>query len=111
MRIASPPLLYGCPFINFTSSKSEMELLTRRLIAEFEGMDAANDPERLKAYSKTDSPEYLRMVEAIQNRFGLSSLRFTRLEDLVEAIGLPKCELCTHCFDGSSDFSLRETNL
>lgn len=111
MRIASPPLLYGCPFINFTSSKSEMELLTRRLIAEFEGMDAANDPERLKAYSKTDSPEYLRMVETIQNRFGLSSLRFTRLEDLVEAIGLPKCELCTHCFDGSSDFSLRETNL
>ena len=111
MRIASPPLLYGCPFINFTSSKSEMELLTRRLIAEFEGMDAANAPERLKAYSKTDSPEYLRMVEAIQNRFGLSSLRFTRLEDLVEAIGLPKCELCTHCFDGSSDFSLRETNL
>ena len=111
MRIASPPLLYGCPFINFTSSKSEMELLTRRLIAEFEGMDAANDPERLKAYSKTDSPEYLRMVEAIQNRFGLSSLRFTRLEDLVEAIGLPKCELCTHCFDGSSDFSLREPNL
>ena len=111
MRIASPPLLYGCPFINFTSSKSEMELLTRRLIAEFEGMDAANDPERLKAYSKTDSPEYLRMVEAIQKRFGLSSLRFTRLEDLVEAIGLPKCELCTHCFDGSSDFSLRETNL
>ena len=61
MRIASPPLLYGCPFINFTSSKSEMELLTRRLIAEFEGMDAANDPERLKAYSKTDSPEYLRV--------------------------------------------------
>ena len=111
MRIASPPLLYGCPFINFTSSKSEMELLTRRLIAEFEGMDAANDPERLKAYSKTDSPEYLRMVGAIQKRFGLSSLRFTRLEDLVEAIGLPKCELCTHCFDGSSDFSLRETNL
>lgn len=111
MRIASPPLLYGCPFINFTSSKSEMELLTRRLIAEFEGMDAANDPERLKAYSKTDSPEYQRMVEAIQKRFGLSSLRFTRLEDLVEAIGLPKCELCTHCFDGSSDFSLRETNL
>ena len=111
MRIASPPLLYGCPFINFTSSKSEMELLTRRLIAEFEGMDAANDPERLKAYSKTDSPEYLKMVEAIQKRFGLSSLRFTRLEDLVEAIGLPKCELCTHCFDGSSDFSLRETNL
>ena len=110
-RIAGPPLLYGCPFINFTSSKSEMELLTRRLIAEFEGMDAANDPERLKAYSKTDSPEYLRMVEAIQKRFGLSSLRFTRLEDLVEAIGLPKCELCTHCFDGSSDFSLRETNL
>lgn len=111
MRIASPPLLYGCPFINFSESKSEMELLSRRIIAEIEGIEAANNPERLKAYTTTGSPEYERMVHAIADRFGLTSLRFTKLETLVESIGLKKCDLCTHCFDGSSFFSLEETNL
>lgn len=106
MRISCPPLLYGCQFINFSESKSEMELITRRMIAEFEGMEAANDPERLKVYATTDSPEYKRMVEALQERFGLSSLRFTKLETLIEAIGLPKCRVCTHCFDGSSCHTL-----
>lgn len=110
MRIASPPLLYGCQFINFTSSKSDMELLTRRFIEEFEGPQAARDPERIKAYSVTDSPEYNRMVEAIQKRFSLNSLKFTRIEDLVKAIGLPKECICTHCFDGSSAYTLKEQN-
>lgn len=111
MRIASPPLFYGCQFINFTSSQSDMELITRRFIAEFEGMDAANDPERIAAYAKTDSPEYQRMVGAIRDRFGLKSLRFTKLETLIEAIGLPKERVCTHCFDGSSFHTLEEVNL
>lgn len=111
MRIASPPLLYGCPFINFSESKSEMELLTRRIIAELEGNEAAHNPERLAAYGKAGSPEYERMITMIRDRFGLTSLAFTRLEDLVEAIGLPKCSLCTHCFDGSSAFTMEETNL
>lgn len=111
MRIASPPLFYGCRFINFTSSKSDMELITRRFIAEFEGDEAANDPQRIAAYAKTNSPEYKRMVSAIADRFGLNSLRFTTLETLVEAIGLPKDRVCTHCFDGSSFHSLEETNL
>lgn len=111
MRIACPPLVYGCQFINFTSSKSEMELITRRIIAEFEGEAAANDPERLKVYATTNSPEYKRMVEEIQNRFGLTSLKFTTLETLIEAIGLEKDQICTHCFDGSSKFTLEEQNL
>lgn len=111
MRIASPPLLYGCPFINFSESKSEMELLTRRIIAELEGNEAAHNPERLAAYADAHTPEHARMTEMIRNRFGLSSLEFTRLEDLVEAIGLPKCRLCTHCFDGTSAYTLTETNL
>lgn len=111
MRIACPPLVYGCQFINFTSSKSDMELITRRIIAEFEGMDAAQNPERLKAYATTGSPEYNRMVETIQNRFGLNSLKFTKLEDLIAAIGLPKEQVCTHCFDGSSFHTLEEDNL
>lgn len=111
MRIASPPLLYGCQFLNFTNSKSDMELITRRFIAEFEGDAAAQDPERIKAYAVTGSPEYERMVGAIRDRFGLTSLKYTKLEDLVEAIGLPKCKICTHCFDGTSAFTLEETNV
>ena len=97
MRIACPPLVYGCPFINFTSSKSDMELITRRIIEKFEG-DANKNLER---YATTDSPEYLQLVEIIRQRLGLTTLRFNKLETLVKAIGLPKCKLCTHCFDGS----------
>ncbi|MCQ2335492.1 MAG: amidophosphoribosyltransferase [Paludibacteraceae bacterium] len=111
MRIACPPLFYGCPFINFSASKSDMELITRRIIAEFEGEAAANNPERISAYAITDSPEYKRLVGALCDRFQLDSLRFTTLETLVQAIGLPKEHICTHCFDGSSRFTLEETNL
>ena len=100
MRIACPPLIYGCPFLNFTSSKSDMELITRRLIETFEG-DASKN---LDKYSTTDSPEYQRLVQEIAKQLGLSSLKFNSLETLVEAIGLPKCKVCTHCFDGSSSF-------
>ena len=100
MRIACPPLIYGCPFIGFTSSKSDMELITRRIIKDFEGDENAN----LDKYATTDSPEYQRLVEEIRRRLGLTTLRFNKLEQLVQAIGLPKCRLCTHCFDGSSCF-------
>ena len=97
MRIACPPLIYGCPYIGFTSSKSDMELITRRIIGELEG-----DPNKnLQRYATTDSPEYRQMVDIIRQRLGLTTLRFNKLETLVEAIGLPKCKLCTHCFDGS----------
>ena len=100
MRIACPPLIYGCPFINFTSSKGDLELITRRIIQELEGDHTKN----LDKYATTDSPEYKRMVDTIAKRFGLSSLKFNTLETLIEAIGLPKCKVCTHCFDGSSHF-------
>ena len=100
MRIACPPLIYGCPFIGFTSSKSDMELITRRIIKELEG-DADKN---LAEYAKTDSPCYNKMVDIIRERLGLTTLKFNKLETLVKAIGLPKCQLCTHCFDGSSCF-------
>ena len=109
MRIACPPLVYGCRFINFTSSKSDRELITRRIIEEFEGPNPSQ--ETLQKYTETDSPEYKRMVSEIARRLNLSSLKFTKLEDLVKAIGLPKCQICTHCFDGSSAFTLEETNV
>lgn len=100
MRIACPPLIYGCPFLGFTSSKSDLELITRRIIRDLEGDENKN----LDKYSTTDSPEYQKMVNIIAERFGLSSLKFSTLETLVESIGLPKCKICTHCFDGSSCF-------
>ncbi len=100
MRIACPPLIYGCRYVGFTSSKSDMELLTRRLIEEFEGDPNAH----LDEYAQTGSERYNRLVEAIRKRFGLTSLQFNPLETLVESIGLPKCKICTHCFDGSSHF-------
>ena len=100
IRIACPPLIYACPFIGFTASKSPLELVTRRIIKELEGDENKN----LEKYATTGSPEYERMVEIMRERFGFTSLRFNKLETLVESIGLPKCKLCTHCFDGSSCF-------
>lgn len=97
-RISCPPLVYGCPYIGFTVSKSDMELITRQVIKDFEGDDDKN----LEKYSATDSPEYKRMVEEIGRRLGLTSVKFNKIETLIDAIGLPKEKLCTHCFDGTS---------
>ena len=100
IRIACPPLIYSCPFVGFTASKGDLELITRRIIKELEGDENKN----LEKYATTGSPEYDKMVSIIAERFGLSSLKFNTLETLIEAIGLPKCKVCTHCFDGSSHF-------
>jgi amidophosphoribosyltransferase len=98
IRISCPPLLYGCPFLNFSASKTEMELITRRVIEQLEGDSTKN----LDQYSIHDSEKYAAMVEEIKKRMGVDSLKFNTLDTIVEAIGMPKCELCTHCFDGSS---------
>ena len=98
VRISCPPLVYGCRYIGFTSSKSDLELITRRIIKDFEGDDSKN----LKQYATTGTPEYQRMVQEIGRRLGLTSVKFATLEDLIESIGIPKERLCTHCFDGSS---------
>lgn len=116
MRIACPPLIYACPFVNFSASKSELELIARRVIMDFEtgkkeATMLADTPytesvaipeDRLKAYATTDSPEYKAMVAEIAKRLNLDSLQFSKLETIIQAIGLPKCKVCTHCFDGSS---------
>ena len=96
-RISCPPLVYGCPFINFTSSKSDMELITRRVINDFEGAPDKN----LEKYATTDSPEYRRMVDEIAHRLGITTLKFNKIENLVLSIGMPKSRVCTHCFDGT----------
>ena len=95
-RISCPPLVYGCPYISFTNSESDMELITRRVIGDLEGDPSA----RLEQYATTGTPEYQRMVDEIARRLGLTSLKFCKIEDLVESIGLPKERICTYCFDG-----------
>jgi len=100
MRISCPPLIYPCKFLNFASRNSDLDLITRQFIQEFEGAHDKN----LDKYKTTDSPEYNRLVEKIRTKFNLNSLKFGTIEDLVKAIGLPKERICTHCFDGSSYF-------
>ncbi|MBQ6801325.1 MAG: amidophosphoribosyltransferase [Bacteroidaceae bacterium] len=100
MRIACPPLIYGCPFLGFSSSKTDLELMTRRVIKDLEG----DENKDLKKYADPDSPQHRRMVQRIADMFGLTSLEFNQVDTLVKAIGLPKCKVCTHCFDGSSYF-------
>lgn len=98
IRISCPPLIYPCKFLNFTASKSDMELITRRVIQRLEGRHDKD----LQEYATTDSPKYKAMVERIREELGLTSLKFNSIETIVKSIGLPKCCVCTHCFDGSS---------
>ncbi len=97
MRPACPPLVFGCRFLNFSRSASDLELAARKAIAQLEG-----DPNRaLDEYADPDTERYQRMVEVIRARIGLTSLRYQRLPDMIEAIGLPREMLCTHCWDGA----------
>ncbi len=100
MRIACPPLTYPCEYLNFSRSRTTLELATRKAIKQLEGTEDVD----LKAYSDPDSDKYKAMVEQIRKNLGLTTLKFQRLDDLVEAIGMPKEKLCTHCWDGTSYF-------
>ena len=106
MRIASPPLVFGCPFLNFSASKTELELITRRIIQDLEGDMNKN----VDKYTDSSTPEHERMVSEIARRLNLDSLKFSTIEDLVKSIGLPREDVCLHCFDGSSAFTLEEEN-
>jgi len=97
MRPACPPLVFGCKFLNFSRSRSELDLAARRAVLEFEGPDDQD----LAAYSDPDSEKYANMVEWIRKRLNLTTLKYQRLDDLVEAVGLPKEKLCTYCWDGA----------
>ncbi len=98
MRPACPPLVYTCPYLNFSRSRSELDLAARKAIFELQGQAVEN----LAEYADPDSQSHKAMVEQIRKRLGLTTLRYQRLEDLVQAVGLPKERLCTHCWDASS---------
>ena len=97
MRPACPPLVFGCKFLNFSRSRTELDLASRQAIRELEGDENSN----LSEYANPDSGKYAEMVDRICTRLRLSTLVYQRLEDLVDAIGLPKCNLCTYCWDGA----------
>lgn len=100
MRIACPPLTYPCEFLNFSRSRSNLDLATHKAVEQLEG----NTNTDMAEYSDSNNPKYHAMVEQIRKNLDLTSLKFQKLDDLVEAIGLPKEKLCTHCWDGSSYF-------
>jgi len=97
MRPACPPLTHACKFLNFSRSKSELDLAARKAIKEIEGEDG----KYLDEYSTAGSEKYKAMIEKIRQRLKLTTLKYQRLENLVEAIGLPKEKICTYCWDGA----------
>ena len=98
IRPACPPLLFGCRYLNFSRSNSELDLITRRIIREREG---DNITSRLLAdYADPDSRNYLEMVEEIRKRLNFTTLKYHRLDDLIASIGLPADSLCTYCWNG-----------
>jgi amidophosphoribosyltransferase len=97
MRPACPPLVYGCKYLNFSRSTSEMDLAARRAIKELGGHEGTS----LKEFTQAGTECHCAMVERIGQRLGLTSLKYQKLDDLVEAIGLPKEKLCTYCWDGA----------
>ncbi len=97
MRPACPPLVFGCKFLNFSRSKSELDLATRKAIGELEG----NADNNLREYANPCSEKHCAMVNEIARRLNLTSLRYQKLDDLVKSIGLPKEKLCTYCWDAA----------
>ena len=98
VRPACPPLLYGCKYLNFSRSKSEMELITRRVIREREGDDCPQ--EILDEYADPTTERYVQMIEDIRKLQNFTSLRYHRLDDLLDSIGIDPCKICTYCFNG-----------
>ena len=97
IRPACPPIMFGCRYLNFSRSTSEMDLITRRVLKEMEQEGREID---LRAYVDPDSSEYHEMVYRICKQLNFTSLRFHRLDDMIESVGIDRCKLCTYCWDG-----------
>ena len=98
IRLGCPPILFGCKYLNFSRSESELDLISRRVIRELEG-DTPSD-EVLAEYADPNSKKYQKMLDMICHKLGFTSLKYLRLDDLIEAIGLPETEVCTYCWNG-----------
>ena len=98
IRPACPPLLYGCKYLNFSRSRSDMDLITRRVIERLENGKVTE--EVLQEYADPESEKYENMVEEIRKELNFTSLRFNRLDDMLDSVGIDKSKLCTFCWDG-----------
>lgn len=98
VRPACPPILYGCKYLNFSRSTSDMDLFSRRVIDKLENGNVTE--EILAEYADPNSEKYERMVEEMRKEQGFTSLRFNRLDDMLDATGVDKCKLCTYCWNG-----------
>ncbi len=99
IRPACPPIMYSCKYLNFSRSTSEMDLIARRMICKLEGTETVSE-EVLQEYTNPESPKYDQMVEEIRKELNFTSLRYNRLDDMLEAVGIPTENLCTYCWDG-----------
>ncbi len=99
IRTACPPLLFGCKYLNFSRSKSELDLITRRIILKREGSEEEAN-KKLHLYANPETPEYKGMVEDIRRELGFTSLEYHRLDDMLASVGLPNHKLCTYCWTG-----------
>ena len=100
IRPACPPLVYGCKYLNFSRSRSDMDLITRRVMMELENQIT---PELLERYIDPNTEEYQRMLDVICHKLNVTSLRYHRLDDMIESVGLPREQLCSYCWDGKED--------
>jgi len=98
IRPACPPIMFGCKYLNFSRSTSEMDLITRRVIEDLEGGSVSR--EVLEEYANPESEKYAAMVEEIRKKLGFTSLQYCRLDDMLDSTGLERCQLCTYCWDG-----------
>ena len=101
VRSACPPIMYGCKFLNFSRSVTDMELISRRVIKDLEGIEGDVIPEEImEQYVDSSTEKYAAMVEEIRKRMKFDSLKFQDLENTIEAIGIDRCKLCTYCWNG-----------
>lgn len=98
IRPACPPFLYGCKYLNFSRSSSEMDLITRRVIDKLENGNVTD--EVLAQYADPETEKYEQMVEEIRKELNFTTLRFNRLDDMLESVDIDKCKLCTYCWNG-----------
>lgn len=98
IRPACPPIMFGCQYLNFSRSTSELDLIARRIIRRREGDDVSK--EVLEDYANPESQNYKEMIDEICKELNFTSLRFHRLDDMIESVGLPECQLCTYCWNG-----------
>ena len=106
MRLACPPLFFKCNYLNFSRSNSEMDLVTRKTIAKLEGSNKYN----IEDYINETSDKHMALLEGIRSRMNLTSLKFQRLKDMIDALGVPPQNLCTYCWTGCDNAKLCNVN-